>query len=316
MAHTINHTRRGFGKKYSKSRFKQGNNRRWRRFLRIGQTKEHRQWYYKLNTFHAPEVRWVGLDAAFEVNKATLHYLGSDKIYVKDRLDVSDISFTDTMDVSIHRLHITQSNDKFARLIFCNITLPLNIDHLSFDAGTRIETRKNGESYVFNSATWHPIRLTGTLDVTHMNPVLMVSFSHQGTIGEKIPVIIPEKGIVGDPNIMRRHRRCVVSGYFTDFNKEYMGLYTYQGTYNLMWLDDTQVYWQRTATPGIGSKNFLLLNDINFMKLARDNPNKAYETLLGIDEAELNQMQQLCEALWVQRNVFMIMPLSLGLSDI
>ena len=79
------------------------------------------------------------------------------------------------MDISIHRLHIMRSEKDSARLTFCTRAHPLNIDHLSFDPGTRVETRKKDESLVYKSATWQPIRLTGTLDVTHMNPVRAAS---------------------------------------------------------------------------------------------------------------------------------------------
>lgn len=254
-----------------------------------------------LNKFHAPEVSWYGMDASFEVNQAKLHSLGVKKAYVKERLDVSDIYFNDKMDISIHRLHITRSDRDSACLTFCTLTRPLKIDHLSFDPGTRIEIRKKDERYIYNSAMWQPLRLTGTLDVTHMNPVLAASFNYHGIIGEKIPVIIAEKGVIGDPNILRRHRRCVVSGYFSDFNKEFMKSYGYEGTSRLLWVDGTQLYWQRSASPWMGGQGFLLSHDDNFMKLAQSNPRTtSYGTLLGIGDAKMKHAWQICEALSAQ----------------
>ena len=252
-----------------------------------------------LNKFHAPEVTWCGMEASFVVNQAKLHSLNVKKAYVKERLDVSDIYFSDTMDISIHRLHITRSERDSACLTFCTRTRPLNIEHLSFDLGTRIEAYRKDERYVYNSATWQPTRLTGTLDVTHMNPVRAASFEPEGAIGEMIPVIIAEKGIVGDPNILRRHRRCVVSGYFSDFNKEYMNsfAYDYQGTTSLMWVDGTQLYWQRTIKPWLGGKHFLFESDHTFMKLARA---QRSESLLGINDTTMKQVEQICNALNTQ----------------
>jgi hypothetical protein len=128
-----------------------------------------------------------------EVNQAELHTLSAAKIHVKDRLGVSDILLHDNIDLEVNRLHITKSDRGYAKLVFHEITRPLNIGILSFDLGTRIEIRKEKDPYRLETGEWKPIRLTGTLDVTNMNIFNTVSVSDWERIGEMIQILILQK---------------------------------------------------------------------------------------------------------------------------
>jgi len=255
-----------------------------------------------LNTLYAPEVRWANRGESFEVNNAELYSLAASKIHVKDRLKVSDIGLHDRIDLAVNQLHITKSDKEFCRLTFKEVSHPLNIDRLSFDPGTEIEFLKAGEPRQLETANWKPIRLMGILDVTNMNPTLATRFNHQGIIGEKVQVFIADKGIVGDPNFLRMQRRRVVTGYDPETEEEKRKQRLHWSTIHLVWVEGNSVYWQRIAGLfGTSRKNFLLCNDLNFMKLASEYPNKPYSELLGISATTLQQVWKICEALRSQR---------------